>query len=42
MYGLQIKWRGGFFREGGFSDDAFGVIVDAVRRMPSGYLMVRF
>jgi FAD/FMN-containing dehydrogenase len=42
MYGLQIKWRGGFFRDGGFSDEAFGIIVDAVRRMPSGYSMLRF
>ncbi len=42
MYGLQLKWRGGFFRDGGFSDDAFAVIVDFMRRMPSGYSMARF
>jgi FAD/FMN-containing dehydrogenase len=42
VYGLQLKWRGGFFRDGGFSDDAFAVIVDFMRRMPSGYSMARF
>lgn len=42
VYGLQSKWRGGYFRPGGFDDDAFAIIVDAVRRMPSGYSMVRF
>jgi FAD/FMN-containing dehydrogenase len=42
VYGLQLKWRGGYFREGGFDDGAFAHIVDAVRRMPSGYSMLRF
>ncbi len=42
MYGLQLKWRGGYFRDGGFSDEAFGHIVDAFRRAPSGYSMARF
>ena len=42
VYGLQSKWRGGYFRDGGFSDDAFALIVDAFRRIPSGYSMVRF
>lgn len=42
MYGLQLKWRGGFFRDGGFSDDAFAGIVEAFRRAPSGYSMARF
>jgi FAD/FMN-containing dehydrogenase len=42
VYGLQLKWRGGFFRDGGFSDDAFGHIVEAFRRLPSGYSMARF
>jgi FAD/FMN-containing dehydrogenase len=42
MYGLQLKWRGGYFRDGGFSDEAFAHIVDAFRRAPSGYSMARF
>lgn len=42
VYGLQLKWRGGYFRDGGFSDDAFAIIVDAFRRAPSGYSMARF
>ena len=42
MYGLQLKWRGGYFRDGGFSDEAFSRIVDAFRRAPSGYSMARF
>ena len=42
MYGLQLSWRGGYFADGGFSDEAFGIIVDAARRMPSGYSMLRF
>jgi FAD/FMN-containing dehydrogenase len=42
VYGLQLKWRGGYFRDGGFSDEAFGHIVDAFRRAPSGYSMARF
>ncbi|WP_117213670.1 FAD-binding oxidoreductase [Allorhizocola rhizosphaerae] len=42
MYGLQLKWRGGFFREGGFGDQAFASIVDAFRHVPSGYSMARF
>lgn len=42
MYGLQLKWRGGFFRENGFSDEAFAVIIDAFRRAPSKYSMCRF
>jgi FAD/FMN-containing dehydrogenase len=42
MYGLQLKWRGGFFRDGGFGDEAFARIVEAFRRAPSGYSMARF
>jgi FAD/FMN-containing dehydrogenase len=42
VYGLQLKWRGGYFRDGGFGDDAFAAIVDAVRRQSSGYSMLRF
>ena len=30
-YGLQSKWRGGYFRDGGFDDDAFATIVDCVQ-----------
>lgn len=42
LYGLQSKWRGGYFRESGFDDRAFAVIVDHFRRAPSGYSMARF
>ena len=42
MYGLQLKWRGGFFREGGFGEDAFAAIVEAFRGAPSKYSMCRF
>jgi FAD/FMN-containing dehydrogenase len=41
-YGLSLKWRGGCFADGGFSDDAFASIVDWCARMPSGYSMARF
>jgi FAD/FMN-containing dehydrogenase len=42
VYGLQSKWRGGYFRDGGFSDDAFARIVDSFQQAPSGYSMIRF
>jgi FAD/FMN-containing dehydrogenase len=42
VYGLQLSWRSGYFRDGGFSDDAFAVMVDRFRRAPSGYSMARF
>ncbi len=42
IYGLQSKWRGGYFRDDGFDDDAFTHIVDWFRRIPSGYSMARF
>ncbi|HKE65003.1 MAG TPA: FAD-binding oxidoreductase, partial [Micromonosporaceae bacterium] len=41
-YGLQLKWRGGYFRNEGFDSDAFAVMVDYFRRIPSGYGMIRF
>ena len=41
-YGMQSKWRGGYFRDGGFDDDAFACMVDRFRRVPSGYTMGRF
>jgi FAD/FMN-containing dehydrogenase len=41
-YGLQSRWRGGYFREDGFCEDAFACIVDRFRQMPSGYSMARF
>jgi FAD/FMN-containing dehydrogenase len=41
-YGLQSKWRGGYFRDDGFCDDAFATIVDWFGRLPSGYSMARF
>jgi FAD/FMN-containing dehydrogenase len=41
-YGLQSKWRGGYFREDGFGEDAFACIVDRFRQIPSGYSMARF
>jgi FAD/FMN-containing dehydrogenase len=42
VYGLQLKWRSGYFRAGGFDDEAFKIMVDAFRRVPSGFSMVRF
>ena len=42
VYGLQAKWRGGYFRPHGFCDDAFAALVDCFRRAPSGYTLVRF
>jgi FAD/FMN-containing dehydrogenase len=42
VYGLQSKWRGGYFREHGFDDDAFATIVDRFSELPSGYSMARF
>jgi len=42
VYGLQLKWRGGFFRAGGFGEQAFAAITDAFRRAPSKYSMCRF
>jgi FAD/FMN-containing dehydrogenase len=42
VYGLQLKWRGGFFRDGGFGDEAFAAIVDSFRSAPSGFSMCRF
>lgn len=41
-YGLQSKWRGGYFREDGFSDEAIACIVEKFRQAPSGYSMARF
>lgn len=41
-YGLQAKWKGGFFADGGFDDAAFAAIVDWFDRIPSGYSMARF
>jgi len=42
VYGLQLSWRSGYFRDGGFAEDAFATMVDAFRRAPSGYSMARF
>ena len=42
VYGLQSHWRGGWFRDGGFDEAAFDLMVEAVRTMPSGYSMIRF
>jgi FAD/FMN-containing dehydrogenase len=41
-YGLRSRWRGGYFRDGGFSDAAFAAIVDRFRRLPTGWSMARF
>ena len=41
-YGLQSKWRGGYFRDTGFDDEAFTGIIDHFRQAPSGYSMARF
>ncbi|WP_432840613.1 FAD-binding oxidoreductase [Dactylosporangium sp. CA-092794] len=42
VYGLQSKWRGGYFTEQGFDEAAFDVLVDRFRQAPSGFSMVRF
>jgi len=41
-YGLRSRWRGGYFADGGFSDDAFATTVDRFRRLPTGWSMARF
>jgi FAD/FMN-containing dehydrogenase len=41
-YGLRSRWRGGYFHADGFSDAAFGTVVDWFRRMPTGWSMARF
>ena len=41
-YGLQSRWRGGYFRDHGFDDAAFGTMLEHFARMPSGYSMIRF
>jgi FAD/FMN-containing dehydrogenase len=41
-YGLRSRWRGGYFRDDGFSDAAFDTIVDRFRRLPTGWSMARF
>ena len=35
-YGMQSKWRGGYFTDGGFDDDAFERIIDGFQRTPVG------
>lgn len=40
-YGLQSRWRGGYFHDQGFDDDAFGTMLEYFARMPSGYSMIR-
>ena len=41
-YGMQSKWHGGYFTDGGFDDDAFERIIDGFQRTPSVYTMARF
>jgi len=41
-YGLQSRWRGGYFAPDGFDDAAFGTMLEHFGRMPSGYSMIRF
>jgi FAD/FMN-containing dehydrogenase len=41
-YGLQSRWRGGYFRDDGFDDAAFGTMLEHYERMPSPYSMIRF
>ncbi len=40
-YGLQSRWRGGYFRSDGFDDAAFDTMIEHFRLSPSGYSMVR-
>lgn len=41
-YGLQSKWRGGYFQTDGLDETAFVTMIDHFRAAPSGYSMVRF
>ncbi len=41
QYGLQSKWRGGYFRDDGFGDAAFDTMIENFGQLPSGYSMVR-
>jgi FAD/FMN-containing dehydrogenase len=41
-YGLQSRWRGGYFRDHGPGDDAIATMLDHYARVPSGYSMIRF
>lgn len=41
-YGLQSRWRGGYFRNEAFDDAAFGTMLEYYARMPSAYSMIRF
>ncbi len=40
-YGLQSKWRGGYFSADGFDDAAFDTMIEHFQRSPSGFSMVR-
>ncbi len=40
-YGLQSKWRGGYFRHDGFDDAAFDTMIEHFRRSPSNSSMIR-
>ena len=42
VYGLRSKWKGGFFKQDGFSDEAIELIVDRFGRAPSPHSMCRF
>jgi FAD/FMN-containing dehydrogenase len=41
-YGLQSRWRGGYFTPDGFDEAAFDTMLEHLRAMPSGYSMIRF
>ena len=41
-YGLQSKWRGGYFRNDRFDEAAFDTMLEHFAGAPSGFSMVRF
>jgi FAD/FMN-containing dehydrogenase len=41
-YGLQSRWKGGYFAPDGFDEAAFGTMIEHFGRIPSGYSMIRF
>jgi FAD/FMN-containing dehydrogenase len=41
-YGLQSKWKGGYFKNDGLSDEAIKLIVTHFEKCPSGYTLTRF
>ncbi|MFF5289863.1 FAD-binding oxidoreductase [Paractinoplanes globisporus] len=41
-YGLQSRWRGGYFQDRGLDDAAIDIMLERFARVPSAYSMIRF